>query len=494
MRRLGTLLLCAACLFAIPILIRQGRLAQEEKVKAQLFHDFPTSEEKISLLSQHTQKNLVASIDEFCKIPIRDRTYENTVEKWDRIGREFVNKLFLLKYTCLINSSEKIIEVAERALLNLYNFFQEKLQNSPEVVFSMLSYMEKAIIFKNLTESQWHTLHQISQSLHEKIIPDYLKDRVGFIQRVIASHSRKPYSYLPGKGPCKKQLTNFTLLSLNVCFLPENQPLILGGILPWKKRIKGILTKITRVEPDIVCLQEVFDDEAASVLFTALSKKYSHFYLKIGPRNFGFNEQTLGVNSGLFIASKYEITHPTFTLFSETPTPMNRGVFDFIIQGEKGKKAHIYTTHLEPFSSTPGPEFREKQLRKILQKIQNDLQEPISCIFCGDLNISFGSKEQGEKLLQTYFFDPYNVNRKQVSMACRTVIDYSSFWRKGNSHLSCKPDILDYTLFLKQKPFTDESYTHIPHLTTTVISMNDPDTPFTALSDHQGQLSFIHLK
>jgi len=78
-----------------------------------------------------------------------------------------------------------------------------------------------------------------------------------------------------------------------------------GGVLPWELRIDGIVEQIKTQDPDVVCLQEVFDETAATALYEKLRDQYRHFYINIGPRNFGLHESSLGISSGLFVASKY---------------------------------------------------------------------------------------------------------------------------------------------------------------------------------------------
>ena len=57
------------------------------------------------------------------------------------------------------------------------------------------------------------------------------------------------------------------------------------------------------------------------------------------------------MNSGLFVASKYEITNPKFKPFQyrEMQDHINKGYFEFNVVDNSRVLAKIYTTHLQPY-------------------------------------------------------------------------------------------------------------------------------------------------
>jgi endonuclease/exonuclease/phosphatase family metal-dependent hydrolase len=119
--------------------------------------------------------------------------------------------------------------------------------------------------------------------------------------------------------------TSFSILNFNVCFLPGKLSLLYGGMLPWKSRIQKIAAKINQIDADVVCLQEVFEGKSAQMLYEMMKDKYTHFYINIGPRTFGFTEGSAGLSSGLFIASKIKMENPEYIPFEKSGIHMKRG-------------------------------------------------------------------------------------------------------------------------------------------------------------------------
>lgn len=74
---------------------------------------------------------------------------------------------------------------------------------------------------------------------------------------------------------------------------------------PTLERVHEVSKAIIKHNPDIVCLQEVFHTGAAAILDRDLYAKGYHIIRNVG-------HQSLGLNSGLFIASKYELSNVQF--------------------------------------------------------------------------------------------------------------------------------------------------------------------------------------
>ncbi len=90
---------------------------------------------------------------------------------------------------------------------------------------------------------------------------------------------------------------------------------------PWRDRLGALTALIRSTNADVVCLQEVHPDDAIQELYHALKDQYSYFYGAIGPRFLGFDLSALGLPSGLFVASKYPVENPEFSLYKNVAFP-----------------------------------------------------------------------------------------------------------------------------------------------------------------------------
>lgn len=206
-----------------------------------------------------------------------------------------------------------------------------------------------------------------------------------FYRFCAANLQSKPYIYWKGNASSyQKKPESFTVLSWNICAVGAGYAITDGGVMPWPFRIDSIAKKISQTDADAVCLSEVFDIKTASQLYDQLKDQYAHFYVHIGPR-------TLGVSSGLFVASKYNIQNPSFTPFPKEmlmgrTKNSEKGVFSF----ELGNFATIFTTHLqhseEPaFPTQEAMESRRQEMALIIEKVNRVKNRAI--IVTGDLNM-----------------------------------------------------------------------------------------------------------
>ncbi|MBS0619844.1 MAG: hypothetical protein JSS61_00065 [Verrucomicrobia bacterium] len=203
-----------------------------------------------------------------------------------------------------------------------------------------------------------------------------------------ASIQSDPYIYEEGTAKCKElsEGRKFSLLSWNICCVGGGYSISDGGVLPWHFRIERIAEEVIRNSADVNCLYETFDIQSAFSLCSSLKKAgYSRFYYNIGPR-------AIGVSSGIFIASRYEIKRPKFLPFPEDALDgrakhSSRGGFVFdLVSGDK-RFAQIVSTHLqhseEPAFPTEGERrAREKQMQLLSQEVDGG-----SVILTGDLNL-----------------------------------------------------------------------------------------------------------
>jgi len=283
---------------------------------------------------------------------------------------------------------------------------------------------------------------------------------------------------------------SFSLLNLNICFLPGELPLFFGGVAASSERLDDIASLIKEKDPDVVCLYEVHEIDSAYELLNRLKGEYAHFYIDIGP-NF------LEMNSGLFVASKFEVKDPEFKPFQylEMQDQINKGYFEFkVVDGEK-IISKIYTTHLQPYRKKVDEKIRKKEIEEIIQDIQLEMEEnqKYPVIVCGDLNIPWNSMEYVDSQLKEFFYDAYTEGIVTVDASNLT---YSAFlgddrWDTTNLDLqfdhkkSHYSEIVDYALLFN----TSNNVT----INTVRLDSFDVDNPSEALSDHHGLYSIIDI-
>jgi endonuclease/exonuclease/phosphatase family metal-dependent hydrolase len=181
----------------------------------------------------------------------------------------------------------------------------------------------------------------------------------------------------------------FSILSWNVCCVGGGYAISDGGVMPWSARIEAIARTIIRQSADVVCLYEVFDSHAAFYLTDELMEAgYVHCYHNIGPRG-------LGVNSGIMVASRYEIRKPEFTPFPvETLVGRTKsaakGVFAFDLHSDGEGFARVYATHLQHSEECMYPTREEEGGRAAQMQIVVDgvrAGSDTCTVVTGDLNL-----------------------------------------------------------------------------------------------------------
>lgn len=194
------------------------------------------------------------------------------------------------------------------------------------------------------------------------------------------------YEAIPKSLPAERLIS---LLSWNVCCIGASLPITDAGVTPTSFRVNDILRNIVDVNADVTCLCEVFDVITARYFKEQLAKVgYSHFFSHIGPK-------AIGLSSGLFIASRYSVQNPEFSVFSQShgwASYSEKGVFSFdIIESPGEPLAKIHVTHLQHSDNPASPEFeevlsREHQLSE-LQVIAGKVDSTLPQVITGDLNM-----------------------------------------------------------------------------------------------------------
>lgn len=292
----------------------------------------------------------------------------------------------------------------------------------------------------------------------------------------------KPFIYSTNQFPSKTLSSEktFSLLSWNICCVSAGYAITDGGVLPWAERIDEIARKIIEKNGDVNCLYETFDYDSAIYLSKKLMKNgYQDCYFNIGPK-------TIGVSSGIFVASKYKIQNPEFTPFPENSLVgrtkyASKGIFSFDLESNQRPFARIIATHLQHSEEPQFPNCQEILGRKTQMQMVVDKANSVKdrcVVVTGDLNLdddeydrSFFKRHFDKGILifptKTWGGDKFcaNLTKKKVS----------------------GPLNLDHTMILKNSAGS---------LKTTLVETNFDARLFKkgALSDHQGLFSKIRLK
>jgi len=300
---------------------------------------------------------------------------------------------------------------------------------------------------------------------------------ISLIPRSMALYlQNESFTYCKGEAKEKNLSGNsFSLLTLNACCMPGGLPFLFGGMTPASERVDKIAEKILQEDADVVCLQEIHDEQAAFKLIEGLKHCYAHFYFNIGPL-------IAGQNSGLFIASKYATEQPSFTAFNSFEGKqrfVNKGFFDFFIKNQDRRIAHIFNTHLQPSKidtqPTPAEKIaREKQLKQMMEKVNKFSKEIPLQLMTGDFNIIAGSEEYKSSLISKELQD--------ISSEVTSGTWSEAFENKDRAHVFLK---LDYTL-LKGSSTTASCKTKL-------VSSFDLNKPKEALSDHHGLITVVNF-
>jgi len=209
------------------------------------------------------------------------------------------------------------------------------------------------------------------------------------LRSVVAQLEITPFIHYRGKA-AEQSLKNrmFSLFCWNACGVSGGYAISDGGVVPWAFRIDEVVQKVRDQDADVVCLYEIFDIQTALILYEKMKHEYAHFYFNIGPR-------AVGVSSGMFVASKFEIENPEFiafpkeTLVGRTKNA-EKGLFAFDIKSEDKSFARIFTTHLQQSEECAYPTDEEKEARRqemeiVMAKVDQVKNRAI--VVAGDLNL-----------------------------------------------------------------------------------------------------------
>lgn len=292
-----------------------------------------------------------------------------------------------------------------------------------------------------------------------------------------------PYIYLQGDHKDKELPLekSFSLLSWNVCCIGGGYPISDGGVVPWSMRLSSVIEKILEKNADVNCLYEVFDVQTSLMLHREMKKRgYNHFYFNMGAK-------TIGTSSGIFIASKYKISHPNFFPFPQDmlvgrTKHAGKGAFAFDLESQGKVFATICTTHMQhselpAFPTSEEIESRKKQMSLIVDKIAKIYNRCV--VVTGDLNLD-------DQEFKSSFWNCYFQKGDAFSSSEKTW-DGDAFSANLVGKKVSGPLNLDHTMVLKNSANS---------IRTNLVKTGFDAKIFKkeALSDHEGLLSQICLK
>lgn len=331
------------------------------------------------------------------------------------------------------------------------------------------------------------------------------------IPRLVGTYLQShPFTHVEGNATEKwygQRSKSFTILNLNICCMPGGLPYLFGGMAPACDRIDRIAQKIMEINPDVVCLEEVHDEDIAIKLYEKFKNTYCDFY-------WGAGRQTAGLDSGLFEMSKYKIENPEFTSYKyidNASQNVNKGLFTFTISSNEGKIAHIFHTHLQPSVDDDHPLERDMntraiELELILKKMHNIVtttspSKPI--LLVGDLNIVYNSEEYNSSIFKECFQWNCHENPYHFSGTCSPYFT-AHRWSNDADRVGLKKDtavILDYAAILKKlpNPYESDNFEAITEMSSytsesSVVRTWDEEQPLNAISDHHGIYTTVKFK
>lgn len=463
-----------ACIIAVAPLVSCGN--EPDQVAATL-SGFPNTVTELSEFKERAVREFEAGLAAYKGQPKGQLNFENAVMGWSRLLERLAAQQLILAFTFMRTKNPLVLLESGKQVRVLQEALEKGCQDRGALAVFM-EYAEKVVDSPHLlTAAEKYILSLILQTVHTgKVDNGSLKSKAALLQEILADQQSLPFTYAQGEGEEKTLPKDgkVVVLNWNVCFFDHAISMIFGGVLPWQQRVDGVVDLLKRSHPDLICLQEMFSSEAAVSLYEKLKSEYPHFYINIGPKPFGFDLNSIGIPSGLFVASRYPLEKVGFTPYKPGETPLNRGYGFFAMDLKDRDKAfgQVITTHFQPGDGRQDLAYRQMQVKAILKHLEGSRYPSF---LCGDLNLERSSDEY--KQLEHHFFS----SPSELSWTCCELRDY--WWKAGQNvarfkALGVQLEWIDYFLGFR-------SHNIHPAIKTRVISVNHLDDPRTSLSDHQ---------
>lgn len=297
------------------------------------------------------------------------------------------------------------------------------------------------------------------------------------------------FSYNRGLAPEKEILDGkVKAKNWNVCGPGGGLSIDHGGVVSWNseqqdklRRVDALVEKIKKEDPDVVELEEIYDDALGKAFYEKLKDRYAHFMHRRGPN-------TMGSVSGGMTITKCAIHRYTQTPFVTNDWSLNRGFSTLEIKASPKDSlpfARFIGTHLIHGEKLEDQEKRKVQVEQIVQSLANEKLE-LPTVLMGDLNMERDGEEGA--YLSKYLHHGYQ--GKEPTCTNRLVaqwdLERKSVWGETIDYISLFKHILPdgRKLACVDKNITIDDC----HL---VKAYDETFNTKTALSDHCGVVATI---
>ena len=186
------------------------------------------------------------------------------------------------------------------------------------------------------------------------------------------------------------------VMTWNVAMLPGLIGRLAGHEPADAGRVNRVCDEILAAAPDVVVLQEVFDEDARKILSERLRTVYPYRVEKCGAGGL------MVLDSGLFFASKHRVLpgSEVFEAFTNRGGLLNeerfasKGVFGAWVELSHGRAVGIFNTHLQADDDRVGAfaNVRRRQLAQICKLIDRSVAQvarthEVYVLLLGDLNV-----------------------------------------------------------------------------------------------------------
>ena len=313
------------------------------------------------------------------------------------------------------------------------------------------------------------------------------KERVSNELLLKIAAEKGEWTYLETEAKKASFEGKLSLFSWNTLLMPPIFSQLFGGACSWPERIDRMGALILDADTDVVSLYEVHDEEAAWALYDRLKDRYRYFVFNAGPSNITTDLDSIVMNSGLFVASRYPIENLSFTAYQNPGKQwgINKGYLSFSLLDQNQKIARVVATHLQPYKDERSVEIRREQLDEIYTHVKElyakDQTRGEPTFVLGDLNIPYLGQGYDQTHLATpLFFDPYTSAIDRVTLDNQTDTDFYKGYYRGEPHKCIKEGkIVDYILLFRGHPSGESCQLQVRK-----IDAHDFDRPMDNLSDH----------
>ena len=332
---------------------------------------------------------------------------------------------------------------------------------------------------------------------------------VGIVLRAMTNCT---FLHYKGSFSAKERDKNqFSHLLRNICGIKGGYDIEEGAQMPIRDdlnypendRLDRLIMQFKEHDPDVLCLNEVYDINDAHYIVHALRHRYAHFIIHCGSR-------TVGPNSGLFFASKFAVTDAQFLPFPkdmliDKAKQCEKGVLVVDIEDSQGVIGTIALTHAQHSDQVQHSSPAEKQARiEECRFIQQYLEDKDRVVWTGDLNMT---DEEMTELSNEDFYKQltktvhYVDNKENAQFTWGGDSWYVRFGNKTadsptfpTSSDRLKPREISAGCNLDHTMVSENTMSIESFLVEDAISYDPDKITRESLSDHRGLWSIIDLK